>query len=48
MNPNTSALILGDMQNDFLHRDGAYGRAGQTCPALSGLTAKLFERKRAP
>jgi nicotinamidase-related amidase len=25
----TSALILGDLQNDFLHRDGAYGRAGQ-------------------
>jgi ureidoacrylate peracid hydrolase len=41
MNPDTSALILGDLQNDFLHRDGAYGRAGQTAPAISGLPEKL-------
>jgi ureidoacrylate peracid hydrolase len=47
MTPSASALILGDMQNDFLHRDGAYGRAGQTCPALSGLTAKLVPLVRA-
>ena len=29
MNPKLSALILGDWQSDFLHRDGAHGRAGQ-------------------
>ncbi len=29
MSKLTTALILGDLQNDFLHPDGAYGRAGQ-------------------
>ncbi|HEX8663354.1 MAG TPA: cysteine hydrolase, partial [Beijerinckiaceae bacterium] len=24
-----TALLLVDLQNDFLHPDGAYGRAGQ-------------------
>jgi ureidoacrylate peracid hydrolase len=47
MNPETSALILGDLQNDFLHRDGAYGRAGQTAPAISGLPEKLAPLVRA-
>ena len=41
MNPKTSALILGDLQNDFLHRDGAYGRAGQGAPAIAALPDKL-------
>jgi nicotinamidase-related amidase len=36
-----TALILGDMQNDFLHRDGAYGRAGQSAPAIAALPGKL-------
>jgi ureidoacrylate peracid hydrolase len=47
MNPETSALILGDLQNDFLHRDGAYGRAGQAAPAISGLPEKLAPLVRA-
>lgn len=41
MKPNSSALILGDLQNDFLHRDGAYGRAGQTHPSITALPEKL-------
>ena len=41
MKPGTSALILGDLQNDFLHRDGAYGRAGQTSPAIAALPDRL-------
>jgi nicotinamidase-related amidase len=41
MNPETSALILGDLQNDFLHPDGAYGRAGQTHPAIAALPERL-------
>jgi ureidoacrylate peracid hydrolase len=36
-----SALILGDLQNDFLHPDGAYGRAGQTNSAIAALPEKL-------
>ena len=41
MNPATSALVLGDLQNDFLHPDGAYGRAGQSHPAIAALPTKL-------
>jgi len=41
MNPTTSALILGDLQNDFLHADGAYGRAGQTSAAIAALPERL-------
>ena len=47
MNPATSALILGDLQNDFLHRDGAYGRAGQTSPDIAALSEKLAPLVRA-
>ena len=36
-----TALILGDLQNDFLHPDGAYGRAGQSAPAIAALPARL-------
>jgi ureidoacrylate peracid hydrolase len=41
MNPRTTALVLGDLQNDFLHPDGAYGRAGQTHPAIAALPERL-------
>lgn len=41
MNWKTAALILGDLQNDFLHRDGAYGRAGQSHPSIATLPGKL-------
>jgi hypothetical protein len=37
----SSALILGDLQNDFLHRDGAYGCAGQSSRAIAALTDRL-------
>ncbi len=39
--PKTTALVLVDMQNDFLHPEGAYGRAGQTCAAISALPDQL-------
>ena len=41
MNPKTSALILGDLQNDFLHPDGAYGRAKQSHPSIAALPERL-------
>ena len=41
MNLSSSALILGDLQNDFLHRDGAYGRAGHSNPAIVALPGRL-------
>jgi nicotinamidase-related amidase len=41
LTPATTALVLIDMQNDFLHPDGAYGRAGQACAAIAALPARL-------
>ena len=41
MTPETSPLILGDLQNDFLHRNWAYGRAGQSHPAIAACRAAL-------
>jgi nicotinamidase-related amidase len=35
------ALLLCDLQNDFLHPNGAYGRAGQGAPEISALPARL-------
>lgn len=35
------ALLIVDLQNDFLHPDGAYGRAGQTAEAIQALPARL-------
>lgn len=37
----STALLLVDLQNDFLHRDGAYGRAGQTSSAIAALPGRL-------
>jgi Amidases related to nicotinamidase len=39
--PATTALVLVDLQNDFLHPNGAYGRAGQTAPAIAALPQRL-------
>lgn len=39
--PDRTALVLVDLQNDFLHLDGAYGRAGQTSEAIAALPARL-------
>jgi len=36
-----TALVLVDLQNDFLHPRGAYGRAGQGAPAIAALPARL-------
>jgi ureidoacrylate peracid hydrolase len=39
--PATTALVLVDMQNDFLHPEGAYGRANQSCPTIAALPGRL-------
>jgi nicotinamidase-related amidase len=39
--PTRTALMLCDLQNDFLHPQGAYGRAGTAAPALAALPARL-------
>jgi nicotinamidase-related amidase len=35
------ALLLCDLQNDFLHPEGAYGRAGMGRPELAALAPRL-------
>lgn len=35
--PEQTALLIVDLQNDFLHPEGAYGRAGQTSEAIAKL-----------
>ena len=36
-----TALLTIDLQNDFLHPDGAYGRAGKGCDAIAALPARI-------
>jgi ureidoacrylate peracid hydrolase len=37
----SSALLLLDLQNDFIHADGAYGRAGQRSDDIAALARRL-------
>lgn len=39
--PARAAVLTIDLQNDFLHPRGAYGRAGQGSPAIAALPAKV-------
>ncbi len=41
IDPKRTALLTIDLQNDFLHVDGAYGRAGQTSDAISALPTRI-------
>lgn len=36
-----TAILTIDLQNDFLHPKGAYGRAGQTAEAITALPARI-------
>jgi nicotinamidase-related amidase len=47
IDPATTALVLVDLQNDFLHGNGAYGRAGQKSDAIAALPARLLPLLRA-
>ena len=38
--PSTAAFVIVDMQNDFIHPDGAYGRAGKTVASIAALPAR--------
>jgi nicotinamidase-related amidase len=39
--PRRTALLTIDLQNDFLHPEGAYGRAGQSAEAIAALPARI-------
>lgn len=41
LDPRRTALLTIDLQNDFLHADGAYGRAGQTSADIAALPARI-------
>jgi nicotinamidase-related amidase len=41
LDPATTAMLLVDLQNDFLHPDGAYARAGVAAPPLGALPDRL-------
>lgn len=41
IHPERTALMLVDLQNDFLHPNGAYGRAGQTSETIAALPARV-------
>ncbi|MFL9824053.1 cysteine hydrolase family protein [Rhodoplanes sp. SY1] len=36
-----TALLIVDLQNDFLHPDGAYGRPGQSVPEIAALPGRI-------
>jgi len=39
--PTTTALLIVDLQNDFLHPDGAYARGGLANPAIAALPGRV-------
>jgi ureidoacrylate peracid hydrolase len=41
LDPARTALLTIDLQNDFLHPEGAYGRAGQGADAITALPARV-------
>jgi len=41
IDPARTAVLTIDLQNDFLHADGAYGRAGLGEPRLAALPARV-------
>jgi nicotinamidase-related amidase len=41
ISPQDMALLIVDLQNDFVHPDGAYARGGQGTPAIAALPARL-------
>ncbi|MEO1600787.1 MAG: isochorismatase family protein, partial [Pseudomonadota bacterium] len=42
MTPETTALLIVDLQNDFLHPEGAYARGGQGAPEIAALPERVL------
>jgi len=42
LNAEKTAILIVDLQNDFLDPGGAYGRAGQTSPEIAALPERLL------
>ncbi|SNR66798.1 cysteine hydrolase family protein [Puniceibacterium sediminis] len=41
IDPKRTALLTIDLQNDFLHPEGAYGRAGQGADSIKALPSRI-------
>lgn len=41
-NPARAGLLIVDLQNDFLHPDGAYARGGQASAAMAALPGRVL------
>ena len=41
LDPAAMALLLCDLQNDFIHPRGAYARGGQTAPEIASLPERI-------
>ena len=41
IDPTRTALLTIDLQNDFLHPEGAYGRAGQSAEPIAALPERI-------
>ena len=39
--PASTAVLIVDLQNDFLHSEGAYGRSGTTSPEIAALPGRI-------
>lgn len=42
LDPARTGLLIVDLQNDFLHPDGAYGRGGQKSADIAALPARVL------
>lgn len=42
LDPARTALLTIDLQNDFIHPDGAYGRAGLGMPEMAALPGRIL------
>ena len=40
--PATTALLIVDLQNDFLHPDGAYARGGKSDAGMAALPGRIL------
>ena len=45
--PTRTALLTIDLQNDFIHPEGAYGRAGQSADSIAALPDRIAPLARA-
>lgn len=41
LDPTKTALLIVDLQNDFLHSDGAYARGGLSCADIADLPERI-------